>query len=754
MDTTFNGLLPPQGERVRFDEKGKPYATVRPIIPFIEGDGIGRDVWFATRAILDAAVHKAYGGKREIAWFEVFAGEKANDRFGEYLPQDTIDAIRHFGVAIKGPLMTPTGGGFRSLNVTMRQTLDLYSCVRPVRHFKEVPSVVLEPNRLNVVIFRENTEDIYAGIEFEMGTEKALALGEKLKELGSVVRGDAGIGVKVISRHGSKRLVRAAIRYALETGRRKVTIIHKGNIQKYTEGSFRAWGYEVAREEFADLIVTEDELDTKYGGKLPDGKILVNDRIADAIFHDVLTKPDEFSVIAATNLNGDYLSDACAAQVGGLGIAPGANIGDGCAIFEATHGTWPKGADLDIANPGSLLLSGVMMLEYLGWKEAAALTISAFERTIAAKTVTGDLARLMKGSKELKTSQFTAAIIANMTPTVAPPPAAPVRHDAGVTVAPPANFRRKANMAKVSIVGAGGVGATAAQYISQKGLADVVLVDVMPGTASGKGLDLLQAGAILGDSSFIAGGDYADTAGSDIVVIAAGVARKPGMSRDDLLKINAAIVKEVCEKTLPHSPNAIYIVVTNPLDVMAHLAWKTLGLPAHRVIGMAGVLDSARFQTFIAQELGVSANDVRAMVLGGHGDLMVPLPRYSTVNGIPIPELMSAERVEALCARTRDGGAEIVSLLKTGSAFYAPGASVALMVQSILQDEKRILPCSVNPGGAYGLKDVYIGLPIVLGRNGVEKIVPLKLRRPEKRALTESARSVIGNIKALKGLSG
>ncbi len=308
-------------------------------------------------------------------------------------------------------------------------------------------------------------------------------------------------------------------------------------------------------------------------------------------------------------------------------------------------------------------------------------------------------------------------------------------------------------MAKVSIVGAGAVGATAAQYITQRSLADVVLIDIIPDTARGKSLDLQQASALLGESATVCGtGDYALTADSDIIVITAGVPRKPGMSRDDLLKINAQIVKEASAKTIQGSPRAIYIVVTNPLDVMTFLCWQTTGLPTQRVIGMAGVLDSARFQTFIAEEMNVSSADVRAMVLGGHGDLMVPIPRYSTVNGIPVTELLPHDRVEALCARTRDGGAEIVGLLKSGSAYYAPGASVALMVQSILLDERRLLPCSVNPRGAYGLKDVCIGLPVILGRQGAEQVVSVKLKRVEKRALAESAKAVLGAIGQMKQL--
>ncbi|HEY9785305.1 MAG TPA: isocitrate dehydrogenase (NADP(+)) [Candidatus Obscuribacterales bacterium] len=410
---TYNGLTVPAGEKIRF-ESGKPVMPLHPIIPFIEGDGIGKEVWAATRKVVDAAVSKAYGEERHIAWFEVFAGGKANDKFGKWLPEDTVDAIRDYRVAIKGPLNTPVAGGIRSINVTLRQTFDLYSCVRPVRYFPGVPSVVVAPEKLNVVIFRENTEDVYAGIEYKAGSNEAKRLLRMLKRMGHNIRNDSGIGIKPISRHGSRRLVRAAIRYALENGRSVVTLVHKGNIQKFTEGSFRDWGYELAKEEFGDKVLTWDELVANHGGKLPEGKILLNDRIADAMFFEVLTRPEEFSVIATTNLNGDYLSDACAAQVGGLGIAPGANIGDECAIFEATHGTAPTIAGKNVANPGSLLLSAVMMLDYIGWTEAARLIVTSFEKTIGSNTATNDIARLMPDGKSLSTSEFADELVKNL----------------------------------------------------------------------------------------------------------------------------------------------------------------------------------------------------------------------------------------------------------------------------------------------------------------------------------------------------
>lgn len=413
IDRTFNGLKVPQGEKIQFKD-GKPITPAKPIIPFIEGDGTGRDIWRASQRVFDAAVEKAYGGKRSIAWFEVFAGEKANNEFKEWLPEDTIEALREFGVGIKGPLTTPVGGGIRSLNVTLRQIFDLYCCVRPVRYFKGVPSPVLAPEKLDVVIFRENTEDVYAGIEYPSGSPEAKKLMELIETFGKKIRPDSGIGIKPISKFGSQRLVRRAIEYALERGRKSVTLVHKGNIQKFTEGAFRDWGYQIAEEEFADKTISEEKMWADLDGKQPAGKVLMNDRIADSMFQQVLLRPDEYSVLATTNLNGDYLSDACAAQVGGLGIAPGANIGDNCAIFEATHGTAPKYADKDVINPGSVILSGAMMLEFLGWVEACELVQKAMEKTIQQKIVTYDFERLMTGAKKVKTSEFATAIIGNM----------------------------------------------------------------------------------------------------------------------------------------------------------------------------------------------------------------------------------------------------------------------------------------------------------------------------------------------------
>ena len=413
IDKTFNGLKVPQGEKITFKD-GKPVTPARPIIPFIEGDGTGADIWKASKVVFDAAVQKAYGDKRSVAWFEVFAGEKAKNGFNEWLPQDTLDALKEFGVGIKGPLTTPVGGGIRSLNVSLRQIFDLYCCVRPVRYFQGVPSPVVSPEKLNVVIYRENTEDVYAGIEYPAGSAEAKKLIALIEEFGKKIRHDSGIGIKPISKTGSQRLVRRALEYALERGRKSVTLVHKGNIQKFTEGAFRDWGYEVAAEEFADKVISEDKVWADHDGKTPAGKLLLNDRIADSMFQQVLTRPDEYSVLATTNLNGDYLSDACAAQVGGLGIAPGANIGDECAIFEATHGTAPKYAGKDVINPGSVILSGVMMFEYLGWTEVRDLINEAFAKTIQQKKVTYDLERLMPGATKLKTSEFAEAIVQNM----------------------------------------------------------------------------------------------------------------------------------------------------------------------------------------------------------------------------------------------------------------------------------------------------------------------------------------------------
>jgi isocitrate dehydrogenase len=443
----------------------------RPVVPFIEGDGTGRDIWKASRRVFDAAVEKAYGGKKKIAWLEVYAGEKSFNQFKEWLPQDTVDAIRDFRIAIKGPLTTPVGGGIRSLNVTLRQLLDLYACVRPVRYYAGVPSPVRNPENMNVVIFRENTEDVYAGIEWKSGTAEVKKLidflnNDMLKGGSKRVREDSGVGIKPISPTGTKRLVRRAIQHAIDNKRTVVTLVHKGNIMKFTEGAFRDWGYELAIAEFRPHVVTEREswiLDNKdrdanvsveknaaaiepgleqatedfrqkiyaevketldsiyatHGRGQWKKKILINDRIADSVFQQVLTRANEYQVFATPNLNGDYLSDACAAQVGGLGIAPGANIGDGFGVFEATHGTAPKYADKDVINPGSVMLSGMMMLDFMGWKEAAKLIEDGIASTIQQKKVTYDLERLMPGATKLKTSEFASAIIENMAVAVA-----------------------------------------------------------------------------------------------------------------------------------------------------------------------------------------------------------------------------------------------------------------------------------------------------------------------------------------------
>jgi isocitrate dehydrogenase len=406
--------VPKEGQKIEVRE-GEISFPDNPIIPFIEGDGIGPDISKAMLRVLDAAVEKAYGGKRRIVWFEIFAGDKAQEKYGEVLPKDTIEAVKHFVVAIKGPLTTPVGGGYRSLNVAMRKILELYACVRPVKYYQGVPSPVVHPEKMNIVIYRENTEDVYAGIEWREGTEEAKKVISYLtSEFGVTIREDSGIGIKPISITGTKRLVRKAIKHAIDKKRKSVTLVHKGNIMKFTEGAFKDWGYEVAKEEFGDITITEAELWDEYDGKMPEGKILMKDRIADSMLQQVLTRTDEYDVVALPNLNGDYLSDACAAQVGGLGMAPGANIGDYVALFEATHGTAPKYANQDKVNPGSLILSGVMMLDYMGWTEAAELIENAIQKTINQKRVTYDLHRLMEGATKLKTSEYASAIIENM----------------------------------------------------------------------------------------------------------------------------------------------------------------------------------------------------------------------------------------------------------------------------------------------------------------------------------------------------
>ncbi len=408
---SYNGIpIPTEGEPIQVKD-GKFIAGDKPIVLFIEGDGTGRDIWRAAYAVFNAAVEKAYGGKRRVVWYEIFAGEKAYNKLGEWLPQDTVEAIQRFRIAIKGPLTTPVGGGFRSLNVTLRQRLNLYVCLRPVRYYPGVPSPVKHPELLDVVIFRENTEDVYAGIEWRQGTPEAKKVIDFLNtELDCTIREDSGIGVKPVSVEGSKRLIRKAIQYAIEHKRRSVTLVHKGNIMKYTEGAFRDWGYELAREEFGDVTIPESEL----SGEPPEGKVIIKDRIADSMFQQVLLRPAEYDVIATTNLNGDYLSDACAAQVGGLGMAPGANIGDEHGVFEATHGTAPKYADKDVINPSSVILSGALMFRYMGWPEVSALIEKGITETIRQKTVTYDLHRQMEGATKVRTSEFGAAIVKNM----------------------------------------------------------------------------------------------------------------------------------------------------------------------------------------------------------------------------------------------------------------------------------------------------------------------------------------------------
>ncbi|MBR2570031.1 MAG: NADP-dependent isocitrate dehydrogenase [Paenibacillus sp.] len=422
---------PTEGEKITIQD-GKLQVPTNPIIPFIEGDGTGRDIWRASKRVLDAAVEKAYNGERKLSWYEVFAGEKAFNTFNEWLPNDTLEAIREYIVAIKGPLTTPIGGGIRSLNVALRQELDLYTCLRPVRYFNGVPSPVKRPELVNMVIFRENTEDIYAGIEYASGSDDVKKVIEFLQQEMGVKKirfpETSGIGIKPVSSEGSKRLVRAAIEYAIKHNRKSVTLVHKGNIMKFTEGAFKNWGYEVAEQEFAEQTFTwgqydrikeaegQEAADRAQADALASGKVLIKDAIADIALQQVLTRPTDFDVIATLNLNGDYLSDALAAQVGGIGIAPGANINylTGHAIFEATHGTAPKYADKDVVNPGSVILSGVMMLEHLGWQEAADLIYNGMEAAINNKTVTYDFARLMEGAQELKCSQFADEIIKHL----------------------------------------------------------------------------------------------------------------------------------------------------------------------------------------------------------------------------------------------------------------------------------------------------------------------------------------------------
>ena len=402
-------------DKIEMGSNGSLQVPEAPVIPYIEGDGVGPDIWKASVRVFDAAIQKSYRGKKKVHWLEVYAGEKAFQLKKEWAPDETIEAIREYKVGIKGPLTTPVGGGIRSVNVLLRQRLDLYACIRPVKYIPGTPSPVKHPEKVDIVVFRENTEDVYAGIEWMAGTEEASRVRLFLeREMGKKIREDSSIGIKPMSRFGTKRLVRMAIQYALSHGRKSVTLVHKGNIMKFTEGAFRDWGYEVAREEFRDKILLESELGERKMTNPPKGKIFLKDRIADAMFQQILLRPEEYDVLAMPNLNGDYMSDALAAQVGGLGMAPGGNIGDRAAVFEATHGTAPKYAGKDMINPGSLILSGAMMFDYLGWTEVRRKIVKALEKTISKKIVTYDLARQLKGAKKVKCSDFASAIIENL----------------------------------------------------------------------------------------------------------------------------------------------------------------------------------------------------------------------------------------------------------------------------------------------------------------------------------------------------
>ena len=407
--------IPSDGTKITVNSDGTYNIPDNPIVTFIEGDGIGPDLWVASVRVFDAAVEKAFNGSKKISWAEVYAGEKAVEITKEWLPQETTDVISEYLISIKGPLTTPVGGGIRSLNVALRQIMDLYACVRPVRWINGTPSPVKSPEKMDVVLFRENTEDVYSGVEYESGTDEANEVIEFLqKKLKANVRDLSGIGIKPISAFGTKRLVKKAVQYAIDNNRKSVTLVHKGNIMKFTEGAFKDWGYELAKDEFPEQTISEDELWDKYDGKAPEGKIVINDRIADNMLQQILTRTDEYDVLALPNLNGDYMSDACAAQIGGLGLAPGANIGDEIALFEATHGTAPKYAGQDKVNPGSVILSGVMMFEHMGWRNVAELIVKALEKTVLDKDVTYDLHRQIEGANLLKCSEFGDAIIKNM----------------------------------------------------------------------------------------------------------------------------------------------------------------------------------------------------------------------------------------------------------------------------------------------------------------------------------------------------
>src|SRR5918999_447678 len=618
-------------------------------VTFIPGDGTGPEIADATRRVLEAS-------GAEFEWDVQQAGADVMDQYGgNPLPDHVLDSIKRNVVALKGPITTPVGTGFRSVNVALRKTLDLFGQVRPCKSY---PGVRSGYEQVDLVIVRENTEDLYAGIEFEEGTDGARELIAWMEEHGGRVRPDSGISIKPISATGTRRIVQIPFDYAGRNCRRKVTAVHKANIMKFTDGLFLQTAREVAEE---------------------NAEVEFEDRIVDNLSMQLVQRPEEYDVLVCPNLYGDIVSDLAAGLIGGLGLAPGGNFGTEAAVFEPTHGSAPKYAGQNKVNPMAMMLSGVMMLRHLEERDAADRLEAAIAEVIADGTsVTYD----MKATRDDATAVGTSEV------------------------------------------------------------ADVVVVDIKEGLAEGKALDINSAAPILGyQPTMVGSNSYEETAGSDIVVVTAGVPRTGDMSRDDLVTTNEGIVGSVTREAVERSPEAILIVVSNPLDAMCHVAKDVSSWPRERVFGMAGILDTARFRTFIAWETGSSPKDVTAMVLGGHGDQMVPVVSATTVGGVPLRSLVSDERIEAMVERTRKGGGEIVKHLGT-SAWYAPGAAVARMVDAVMLDQKRVLPCTAYLQGEYAIDDLFMGVPVKLGAGGIEEIVELDLDADERATLEESAAAV------------
>ena len=673
----------------RHQRTGKVRRRMAHRVTLIPGDGTGPELAEATRRVLEAT-------GVEFDWDVQHAGSDVMDQNdGNPLPEHVLESIRQNGTALKGPITTPVGGGFRSVNVGLRKSLDLYGLRPPLQ---ELPGRALalrerRPDRDR----RENTEDLYAGVEFEEGTEDADELLDWLAQKGYPdIRRDSGISIKPISETGTRQIVQFAFDYARRNGRRKVTAVHKANIMKFTDGLFLHVAHDVAAE---------------------NGDIEFDERIVDNLWMQLVQRPEEYDVLVLPNLYGDIVSDLCAGLIGGLGLAPGANFGANAAVFEPTHGSAPKYKGQNKVNPMAMMLSGMLMLRHLdegdGGRPARARDRGDHrrgqERHLRHEADPGrpDRSRHERGRGRDHREAGGS----------------PVRH-------------------KVTVVGAGNVGATCAQELARRDYADVVLVDIKEGLPQGKALDIDQAGAVLGYEASVTGSNgYDETAGSEVVVITAGLPRQPGMSRDDLVQTNEKIVGSVTEQVAAASPDAIVVVVSNPLDAMCHVAKNVSGWPKERVFGMAGILDTARFSTFIAWETGTSIKDVTAMVLGGHGDQMVPVVTATTVGGIPLRKLVAEDRIQAMVERTAKGGGELVNLLGT-SAWYAPGAAAAQMVDAIVLDEKRVLPCTAYLEGEYGIDGLYMGVPVVLGSKGIERIVELDLDDAEQQALKASADAV------------